>query len=59
MSLEVWAVDGGYFYAGVVLENGKVVETAPIARRCLMGKTREQAEQVCRQKRWKIVRIMK
>lgn len=38
---EVLAIDGGYFYAGVVLEKGRVVEVAPILRRRLMGYDKE------------------
>lgn len=59
MAIEVLAIDGGYFYAGVVLENGVVVETAPIVRKHFQGKQREFITSYCQKRRWKILVVMK
>lgn len=56
---EVLAIDGGYFYAGVVLEKGRVVEVAPILRRRLMGATRKYVFDLSRKCGWKILVVIK
>lgn len=34
---ELWQIDSGYACAGVITENGKIIETAPIFK-TLLGK---------------------
>lgn len=45
-------IDAGYFYAGVVAENGKVVRAAPIVK-YMRGWTTDQVVAYARKKRWK------
>lgn len=45
---------GRPFVAGAVLWDDKVVVTAPILRRALARKTRDQVREICRQRGWKV-----
>ena len=45
---------GRPFVAGIVLWDDKVVVTAPILRRELAGKTRDQVRAICERNGWKV-----
>jgi hypothetical protein len=50
---ELAAIDGGHFYCGIVLMDGKVIETPPIVA-YMRGWTREKVASYCRRKGWKL-----
>jgi len=55
MRYEVIAeITAPHFTAGIVLENDRVIEAAPIVK-SLKGKTRAQVRDYCLQQGWKVV----
>jgi len=56
VSRVVIAIDAPHFYAGLVAEDGRVTETAPILR-YMMGWDGERVAAYCRRKGWTWIRV--
>lgn len=50
------AIDAKYFYAGIIIEGGKVIDAAPIVR-YMIGWSRAKAAAYVGRKRWKVTVI--
>ena len=49
------AIDAPHFYAGVVLENDIVIQAAPILKKYMIGKCRDDVIGYCKRKGWKAI----
>lgn len=49
---ELWAVDSGFAFGGLVINRHKVVECAPIFRKWFLGRTTGTVKQIIRNKGW-------
>jgi hypothetical protein len=55
VEISALAINAPHFYCGVVLHDDKVVLAAPIVRKKLLGKTREEVKTYCRDHGWRCV----
>lgn len=60
LSIEyLWIIDAGYAYGAVVIRNNKVVESAPIFRKHLVGHTTGTAKWIIRKRGWQLIKIVR
>lgn len=50
-------IEAPYFVAGLIVTDNTVTETAPILRKALLGKSRDQARTIIKSKGWKATEI--
>ena len=53
---ELWILDGGFFYCALEVENGIVVQAAPIVR-YMLGWRLEQAKSYAHKRGWNLERL--
>lgn len=53
----LYQVDGGHFIAGLILKEGVVVKAAPIIRKLLLGRKKNELFGYCAGRHWKLERI--
>ncbi len=59
MNSKLIRITSNYFCAGIIIENGKVIKTAPILYKRLFSLTEEKCKEVCRQNRWNYEELKK
>ena len=55
----LWIIDSGFAYGGVIIQNGKVVEAAPIFRKTLLGNKAGTAKWKIQRFGWQLVKIIR
>jgi hypothetical protein len=51
---QMWIVDSGFAYGGLIIKQGKVAECAPIFRKWFLGRPTYTVKQMIRNKNWKL-----
>ena len=54
---KLYRVVGNRFVAGFIVDEGRVIKTAPYLRRSLMGQTEATALHICWERGWKVEKL--